>query len=432
MNEFFQKLLQSDFMPHGHCYFWKPEILWLTVGGDALTAAAYYSIPLMLFYFAKTRQDLAHKHVFILFGSFILLCGTTHVLDIWTAWVPTYRLAGVVKMVTGLVSIGTGVVLYKSIPALLAIPSNAQLGVANQRLQDEIRERKKAEADLHRVNEVLESRVQERTAQLFRVNRDLEMEIEERKKAQRALMIKNYDLIRINGDLDNFVYCASHDLKAPVSNLEGLLSALREEMPEVNGAVEPILGRLETSVRRMNRTIQDLSDVSKIQRRSEETEGVEEVRFEQVFREVMTNIRDVAQKAQVRIDVDFSQQPTIWFSYQNLQSILQNLLTNAIKYRSPDREAYVSVRTEDTDKYVVLIVADNGIGIDLERHEKKIFSLFKRLHDHVEGSGVGLYIVKRIIDNHQGKIEVQSEVNKGTTFRVCFSKHKVTATLEEV
>ncbi|CAN5921163.1 hypothetical protein BH24BAC1_BH24BAC1_05140 [soil metagenome] len=422
--EFFQKLLQSDFMPHGHCYFWKPEILWLTVGGDALTAAAYFSIPLMLFYFAKTRQDLAHKHVFVLFGAFILLCGGTHVMDIWTAWVPTYRLAGVLKMVTGLVSVATAAVLYKSIPDLLAIPSTADLESANYLLKQEIKERGKVQAELNRAKIGLEARVQERTAQLFRVNRDLEAEIEERKKAQKALMVKNYDLIRINADLDNFVYCASHDLKAPVSNIEGLLSALREEVAAPDGAVEPILERLELSVRKINRTIQDLSDVSKIQRRSE-SEVLEEIHFEQMLEEVLGSIQDMVQQSGVQVLSDFSLQPTLWFVPQNLRSILQNLLTNAIKYRSPDRGAFVRISTLETEKHVVLRVEDNGIGIDLERNEKKLFSLFKRLHDHVEGSGVGLYIIKRIMDNYQGKIEVQSEVNKGTTFQVYFNKSNV-------
>ena len=424
MKEFFEDIFKSDFMPHGHCYFWKPEILWLTVGGDALTAAAYYSIPLMLFYFAKTRQDLAHKHVFVLFGLFILLCGTTHVMDIWTAWVPTYRLAGMVKFITGLVSIATAVVLYRSIPALLSLPSNAQLEVANRELKGEIWQRKKAQSDLHRVNEALETRVQERTTQLFCANRDLENEIEVRKKAEKALLIKNNDLIRINGDLDNFVYCASHDLKAPISNMEGLLSALREEIPVVGEGVEPILERLEDSVRKINRTIQDLSDVSKVQREPE-SEEQERIRFEHVYEEVQTNLQDMAEQSGIQIRADFSRQPEVWFSYQNLQSILQNLLTNAIKYRSPDRDSWVTVRTEDTPDYVLLTVTDNGIGIDLARHEKKIFSLFKRVHDHVEGSGVGLYIVKRIIDNHHGKIEVESEVGKGTAFRVYFSKAKL-------
>lgn len=185
--EFFQKLLQSDFMPHGHCYFWKPEILWLTVGGDALTAAAYYSIPLMLFYFAKTRQDLAHKHVFFLFGAFILLCGTTHVMDIWTAWIPTYRLAGIIKMVTGLVSIATAVVLYKSIPALLSIPSNAQLESTNFQLKAEIKEREKIQHELYLAKEALEARVVERTSQLLQANSALAAEIEEREKTQSAV-----------------------------------------------------------------------------------------------------------------------------------------------------------------------------------------------------------------------------------------------------
>jgi signal transduction histidine kinase len=441
MFQFFRNLLQSDFMPHGHCYFWKPEILWLTVGGDAITAIAYYSIPFMLFYFAKTRQDLAHKHVFILFGAFILLCGTTHVMDIWTAWVPTYRLAAVIKMLTGLVSISTAVVLYKSIPSLLAIPSNFQLEAANQKLKNEVEEKEHAQAELQKAKEVLENRVQERTAQLFRANRDLEKEVEERKHAQKQLMVKNYDLIRINGDLDNFVYCASHDLKAPVTNMEGLLLALREEMTVVDATVEPILSRLEESVQKINRTIQDLSDVSKIQRRSG-FDALEEIRFEQVFQEVMSNIQDIARQAKVQITADFTPQPTVWFMQQHLHSILQNLLTNAIKYHSPDREAFVKVSTHDTPNFVVLSVEDNGIGIDLGKNEKKIFSLFKRLHDHVEGNGVGLYIVKRIIDNHHGKVEVESEVNKGTIFRVYFSKVKTTGisrgiigaldTLEEV
>ncbi|GHA61903.1 sensor histidine kinase [Pontibacter akesuensis] len=419
--EFFQKLLQSDFMPHGHCYFWKPEILWLTVGGDALTAAAYYSIPLMLFYFARTRQDLAHKHVFFLFGAFIMLCGTTHVMDIWTAWIPTYRLAGTIKMVTGLVSIATAVVLYKSIPALLAIPSNAQLEASNRQLKAEIEEREKIQDELNLAKQALEARVEERTHQLLQANNALAAEIEEREKTQAALITKNNELIQINSDLDNFVYSASHDLKVPITNMEGLLTALNEEMALPNGAVAPILQRLEVSVLKLNRTIQDLSDVSKIQRRAEE-EVLEEISFEKVFKDVLTNINHLVQESGVQIAYDFNKQPKVHFVSQHLQSILQNLLTNAIKYRSPGQAPFVKVTTSDTEEYIVLTVADNGIGIDLNKHRNKIFSLFKRLHDHVEGSGVGLYVTKRILDNYQGKIEVQSEVNRGTTFQVYFKK----------
>lgn len=414
-------MFQSDFMPHGHCYFWKPEILWLTVGGDALTAAAYYSIPLMLLYFAKTRQDLAHKHVFFLFAAFIMLCGTTHVLDIWTAWVPTYRLAGVVKMVTGLVSIATAAVLYKSIPAMLAIPSNVQLEAANRQLKAEIKEREKTQAELNKAKRELETHVQERTAQLFQANRDLEAEIEERKKAQKALLDRNHDLVRINADLDSFVYLASHDLKSPVANMEGLLEALREEMTAPDGAVEPILERLETSVRKINHTIQDLSDVSKIQRRSD-NDIMEEIPIEKLLNDVLGGIQHMVQQSGVQIQTDFSRQPTVFFIPQHLQSILQNLLTNAIKYRSTERAPVVKISTEETEEYVVLTVEDNGIGIDLERHKKKIFNLFKRLHDHVEGNGVGLYVIKRIVDNYEGKIEVESQVNKGSAFKVYFNK----------
>lgn len=419
--EFFQKLFQSDFMPHGHCYFWKPEILWLTVGGDALTAAAYYSIPLMLFYFARTRQDLAHKYVFFLFGAFIMLCGTTHVLDIWTAWVPTYRLAGVVKMITGLVSIATAVVLYRAIPSLLAIPSNSQLEIANQQLKEEIKEREKAQHELNQAKRALESRVLERTDELYKLNQDLEAEIEERKKAQKALIDKNNDLIHINADLDSFVYCASHDLKSPIANMEGLLAAMREEFSAPSGEIEPILEQLDISVTKLNRTIQDLSDVSKIQRRSTD-EILEKIEFDPFLQDVLFGIQNMVQESDAQIVTDFDRQPSVWFVTQHLQSILQNLLTNAIKYSSPDRKPFIKISSEDTENYVVLTVQDNGIGIDLTKSENKIFSLFKRLHDHVPGNGVGLYVIKRIIENYQGKIEVQSEVGKGSIFRVYFRK----------
>ncbi|MFD2514768.1 ATP-binding protein [Pontibacter locisalis] len=419
--EFFQKLLQSDFMPHGHCYFWKPEILWLTVGGDALTAAAYYSIPLMLFYFAKKRQDLAHKYVFFLFAAFILLCGTTHILDIWTAWVPTYRLAGMIKMITGLVSIATAVVLYKSIPALLAIPSNLQLESANHKLREEIKEREKVQAELNLAKDELETRVEERTAELFRVNRELEEEIVERRKAQEALVRKNDALLQINSDLDSFVYCASHDLKSPITNMEGLLSALREEMETPGGDVEPILKQLETSVQKLNGTIESLSDVSKIQRKSQD-EQREKLEFEKTLSDVALGIQHMIQQSGANIITDFSEQPVVCFYPQHLQSILQNLLTNAIKYRASERDCIIKISAKEAAEYVVLTVEDNGIGIDLNKHGNKIFSLFRRLHDHVEGSGVGLYVIKRIIENYQGKVEVESMVGRGTAFHVYFRK----------
>src|ERR1700722_4040022 len=94
MLEFLQKLFSSDFMPHGACYLWDPGVLWLNVLSDALVAAAYYVIPIILFSFARKRKDLTFQWVFVAFGAFILACGTTHVLAVWTVWHGTYRLDG--------------------------------------------------------------------------------------------------------------------------------------------------------------------------------------------------------------------------------------------------------------------------------------------------------------------------------------------------
>ena len=117
----------NSFMPHGACYLWRPAVLWLHVISDALIVLAYYSIPFALMYFVYKRTDLMYRWVFVLFGAFIMLCGTTHLLSIWTIWRPDYWLEGLVKLATALVSIVTAVLIWPLIPKLLKLPSPASL-----------------------------------------------------------------------------------------------------------------------------------------------------------------------------------------------------------------------------------------------------------------------------------------------------------------
>ena len=107
------------------------------------------------------------------------------------------------------------------------------------------------------------------------------------------------------------------------------------------------------------------------------------------------------------------------FDRDKLEKIMYNLLSNAIKYRSDERPLKVKISTKKSDKHIILSVEDNGLGMS-KYHQKKLFSMFKRFHTHVDGTGIGLYIVKRIIENKKGKIEVESEEGKGTTFRIYF------------
>jgi PAS domain S-box-containing protein len=156
----------QDYMPHGMCFLWQPELIALHVASDSAIALAYYSIPIALIYFVNKRTDLAFPAIFVLTGLFILACGTTHIMGVWTLWFPDYRLDGGIKAVTALLSIGTAIAIWKVMPLALALPSTAQLEQANKALGEEIVHRQRAEAALREANAELERRVAERTANL--------------------------------------------------------------------------------------------------------------------------------------------------------------------------------------------------------------------------------------------------------------------------
>src|SRR6202167_591848 len=148
MYEFFSRLFSSDFMPHGYCYLWRPGILWLNAVSDSTITLAYYFIPLALLYFVRKRRDLPFHWMFLLFGLFIFSCGTTHLMEVWTLWHGTYRLAGLIKAVTAAASVATAIALVPMIPRALALPSPAQLRSLNRDLEKQIRERLRAQEAL--------------------------------------------------------------------------------------------------------------------------------------------------------------------------------------------------------------------------------------------------------------------------------------------
>lgn len=160
MDEFFTRILDSSsFMPHGHCYLWRPDVLWLNVVSDASIALSYYAIPAFLVYFVSKRKDLVFNWIFVMFALFIVACGTTHIMDIWTVWNPAYGSQGLVKLFTAGVSLATAVALVPLMPKALALPSPKALEEARNELL-------RLNQELLRVNASLEARVEEKTRDL--------------------------------------------------------------------------------------------------------------------------------------------------------------------------------------------------------------------------------------------------------------------------
>ncbi len=188
MMDFFKRLFSPDgFMPHGHCYLWNAGVLWLHIVSDALITLAYFSIPFTLIYFVRKRKDLKFSWMFVCFAIFIVACGTTHLMEIWVIWHPTYWLSGSIKGITALASVPTAILLVKLIPDALQLPSPSALQQANEELEREIAERKRAEDDVRRLNDELERRVAERTRQLEAINQSLVEAIQERQRATAEL-----------------------------------------------------------------------------------------------------------------------------------------------------------------------------------------------------------------------------------------------------
>jgi len=240
-------------------------------------------------------------------------------------------------------------------------------------------------------------------------------------EANRKLYLTNEQLSYTNIDLDNFIYTASHDLKSPILNIEGLLEVLMDYLSPADlqsGQVQQVLELINDSVERFKRTIADLTEITQLQRN---TNVISAVNLAEVVEEVVLDLQPQINEADAQLNIDVTHCPTFTFSAKNLRSIVFNLLSNAIKYRSPERKPVVKISCREEATALVFTVEDNGLGMNL-KEDTQLFSLFRRLHDHVEGSGIGLFMVKRMMDNAQGKIEVVSQIGEGSTFTLYFPK----------
>lgn len=240
-------------------------------------------------------------------------------------------------------------------------------------------------------------------------------DITDRKNAEEELRQLTDELLRSNAELNQFAYITSHNLRAPVVNLKSLLMLFNKSNP-LDDDNPLIIDKLELSVNQLSITLEDLVQVVAVKH----TTGgqSERINLSNLISRVEASIADQMNRSETKVIADFSEAPELTYPKSHLESIVLNLLTNAIKYRSPKRTPIIRITSKRENGFFRLSVRDNGMGIDLSRHGDDLFGLYKRFHNHVEGKGLGLYIIKSQVDALGGKIEVGSELGKGTTFNV--------------
>ncbi|WPP50060.1 chemotaxis protein CheB [Catalinimonas niigatensis] len=248
------------------------------------------------------------------------------------------------------------------------------------------------------------------------------IDVSKLKEVEEELKRSNENLKRINVDLDNFVYTASHDLKAPITNLESLISILKIEIEGDGKKRDLVLEKMDSSIEKFKGTLKALSEITKVQRSPDSANEL--LSIKEILESVKEDIKQAIEDEKPEIHEDL-QVETLFYSRINLRSIIYNLLSNAIKYHSPDRKPVIRIASYEEENTVVLEVEDNGLGMT-ERQLGKLFSMFKRFHTHVQGTGIGLYMVKRMVENKEGFIQVESEPQKGTTFKVYIKKESPT------
>lgn len=222
-------------------------------------------------------------------------------------------------------------------------------------------------------------------------------------------------LIRYNKELEQFAYVATHDLRAPIINLNAILGVFKKR-GFVTKENEEIVKRMDLSVERINTTLHDLIQV--VAYRKTVKDDTREIVFEELFMELKKDIEAQINDANARITHNFKEAPKIEYIPGHLRSIFLNLITNSIKYHSGKGVPVISVKTYVENDYLCLSVKDNGIGIN-ETKKEKVFGLFQRLSTRGTGKGMGLYITKSLVESMGGSIDFTSKPGKGTEFVVC-------------
>ncbi len=246
------------------------------------------------------------------------------------------------------------------------------------------------------------------------VQREVTKEIEAALEKEKLLT----ELVENNLELKQFSYITSHNLRAPLTNLVAICKIIKIDNT-VDAFTRKLIEAFKTSTYTLNDTLNDLIEILII--KENRSIQKDQLTFEELFNKTTESLTISLQEQKVIMQADFSAAPSVIFVNEYLESIFLNLLTNAVKYRHPDRDLIITIKTKrESNGDTKLTFADNGIGINMAFAKDKIFGLYKRFHNNADSKGVGLYLIHSQITTLGGKIEVESEVNIGTTFTITF------------
>ncbi|WP_339889412.1 PAS domain S-box protein [uncultured Flavobacterium sp.] len=242
---------------------------------------------------------------------------------------------------------------------------------------------------------------------------DITIQKEEQKQKEKMI----YDIIQHNRDLEQFSYIVSHNLRAPTANIMGFTEILQEEILTQDEQKELLQG-LSASVLGLDSIIKDINIILQSQREVHKKKEV--IVFSKLVEDIVVSIGNLIDKKTMHIQTDFSEVNEIYSLKVYIYSIFYNLISNSVKYSKPNQKQFIEVKSKNENGKTVITFNDNGLGFDINSKGDKIFGLYNRFHSHVEGKGMGLFMVKTQVESLGGKISVESELNKGTKFTIVF------------
>jgi len=368
-----------EYLPHGFCIAWNPQLLAMHVISDLLIAIAYFSIPIGIVYVAKKRPDAELQPIYYLFAAFILACGVTHVMGILTLWVPLYYTQGITKIVTALVSVATAIYLLPKLKHIMALPDLGKLTQINTALAQEIVSRRQSEASL-------------------RQSQELALQAQ---KTQAA-----------------FLANMSHEIRTPMNGVLGTLDLLLDT--ELKPEQLQLAAASKRSAASLLSLLNDILDISKVES-GQLTLRHSPLELADVFADVEAALAFDANSKGIELQCPAERVPnTIYLGDSvRMRQILLNLVGNAIKFTDVGHVKVVCQEVSRTAQQAVLefTVKDTGIGIAPE-HQKNLFKRFTQVDNsstrRAQGSGLGLAIVKELVTLMGGQVRLHSEPGRGT------------------